>query len=193
MRSQNGNARVSLWVPEPPPQAVQVHPQVQLYRARQSGPLLDRIDMHVEVPAVTARELMRGMGRRREQNPTDQTEVLCAEERSAVTSARVEAAREVQRRRFAALARHGGDNGERIHCNAQMGLQEIEEHCLVDQITRAFLQKAIESLSLSAREAHRSLRVARTIADLAGAREMALDHVAETVRSQALDRIARGH
>ena len=140
--------------------------QVQLYRARLSGPLLDRIDMHVEVPAVSARVITK--------------QGASGEETSAVIRRRVEAARAIQHRRFST---HPGCN-----CNAQMGLREIEMFCQIDEKARAFLQKAIESLSLSARAAHRSLRVARTIADLAGADSIALEHVAEAVQYQALDR-----
>jgi len=69
-----------------------------------------------------------------------------------------------------------------------MGLRELDEFCRVDDATRAFLHKAVESLSLSARAAHRSLRVARTIADLAGAEQIALEHVAEAVQYQARER-----
>ena len=80
---------------------------------------------------------------------------------------------------------------DRIHCNAQMGIPEIEEFCRIDDSTRAFLQKAIESLSMSARAAHRSLRVARTIADLAASERVELQHVAEAVQYQMLDRGTR--
>jgi len=190
--------------------------QIQQYRGRLSGPLLDRIDLHIEVPAVSARELMRGMGRRRravEVDSDDGIELAAAgderapanvrafsrgggadqpNESSANIRARVEAAREVQRRRFGGGCRTGGresGGSTPIHCNAQMGIREIEEFCQIDDATRAFLQKAIESLSLSARAAHRSLRVARTIADLAGASELQLEHVAEAVQYQAVDRI----
>ncbi len=69
-----------------------------------------------------------------------------------------------------------------------MGLPEIEAFCRIDDPTRAFLQKAVETLSLSARAAHRSLRVARTIADLAHSPEILFEHVAEAVQYQGLDR-----
>jgi hypothetical protein len=92
-------------------------------------------------------------------------------------------------------SREDGGDGDRIgsiHCNAQMGIPEIEEHCRIDDATRAFLQKAMESLSLSARAAHRSLRVARTIADLAKVESVQLDHVAEAVQYQVVEREIRG-
>jgi magnesium chelatase family protein len=152
--------------------------QIKLYRGRISGPLMDRMDMQVEVPAVSARVITR-------QGPS-------SEETSAVIRARVEAARGIQHRRFGGSGSNSreacGDRSRSIHCNAQMGIREIEQFCRIDEKTRAFLQKAIESLSLSARAAHRALRVARTIADLAGAEAIALEHVAEAVQYQALDR-----
>jgi magnesium chelatase family protein len=89
-------------------------------------------------------------------------------------------ARTVQQARF--------EGRDRVRCNAQMGLREIDQFCRIDDATRAFLQKTLESLSMSARATHRALRVARTIADLAGAPDIELEHVAEAVQYQALDR-----
>ena len=159
--------------------------QVQLYRARLSGPLLDRIDMHVEVPAVAARELTRGVRRRRgiaedSRSRSPESGSLAGElepESSAAVRARVIAARRVQEQRFA---------GEPIHCNAQMGIREIEQYCRVDDATRALLHKAMETRSMSARAVLRVLRVARTIADLVGVDAVALEQVAEAVQYQAV-------
>jgi magnesium chelatase family protein len=158
---------------------------VQFYRARLSGPLLDRIDMHVEVPAVAARELTRGV--RRKRGAAEGSAVRSPEsgslagesepESSASVRERVLLARRVQEVRF---------GGESIHCNAQMGIREIEGYCRVDDGTRALLHKAMETRSMSARAAHRVLRVARTIADLANAGEIAAEHVAEAVQYQSL-------
>jgi magnesium chelatase family protein len=136
--------------------------------------------MHVEVPAVTPRELMR---RGRD-----------GQETSATVRARVEKARGGQLSRHkagsAASLEIGGGTGTGacIHCNAQMGIPEIEEFCRIDDATRAFLQKAMESLSRSARAAHRTLRVARTIADLVGTESVQLEHVAEAVHYQTGER-----
>ena len=165
--------------------------QVQLYRARLSGPLLDRIDMHVEVPVVAARELTRGVRRRRgiaedSRSRSPESGSLAGElepESSASVRARVIAARRVQEERLVGAA---------IHCNAQMGIREIERYCRVDDETRALLHKAMETRSMSARAVHRVLRVARTIADLAGEGDIAVEHVAEAVQYQALDRAGEG-
>jgi magnesium chelatase family protein len=188
--------------------------QVQLYKARLSGPLLDRIDMHVEVPAVTARELLRTPRSSacslagRERTPFEGVSVLTerghassdgcgSSERSerihlSISSGddsvtirqRVEAARATQLRRF--------EGRPRVRANADMGLGELDAFGGLDLETTALLQKAVESFSLSARAAHRCLRVARTIADLAGSRDIRQSHVAEAVQYQAVDRSARG-
>lgn len=192
--------------------------QVQLYRARLSGPLLDRIDMHVEVPAVTARELLRGVrgasrlegirspsfrsgprpvrgecsiaksgrGVGAERVPAtagthrEATErMVLSGDGSAAIRARVEAARALQHRRF--------EGRPRVRANADMGLAELDAFCRLDLESTALLQRAVESFSLSARAAHRCLRVARTVADLAGAAEIASEHVAEAVQYQVLE------
>ncbi len=144
--------------------------QVLVYRARLSGPLLDRIDLHIEVPAVPARELIRRNGKG-------------VEDSSAVMRERVEVARERQRVRFI--------ESPGIHCNAQMGIAHLQRWCPLGESGQAFLQQAMERLSLSARAAHRSLRVARTVADLAGSGEIALAHLEEAVQYQALESVAR--
>ena len=127
--------------------------QVARYQGKLSGPLLDRIDLHVEVPAMPAEDLL---------TPT-------AGESSASIRPRVAAARE------RAVQRQGGSNH---------GLQgkEIDAHCALDAITRKFLQTAATRLGWSARGTHRTLKLARTIADLAGSRSVAVMHVAEAVQ-----------
>jgi magnesium chelatase family protein len=164
---------------------------VQLYRARLSGPLLDRIDMHVEVPAVTARELLRGTHRdakpaesgvmvvRSEMQDTSMSALSTGCDSASIRN-RVQVAREVQQRRFA--------DRLRVRTNADMYLADLDVFCRLDCASTALIQKAVESFSLSARAAHRCLRVARTIADLAGTDEIALEHVAEAVQYQALER-----
>lgn len=134
--------------------------QVKVYRNRLSGPLLDRIDLQVLVPAIPARELTR--------------ERATACERSEPVRQRVMTARERQ------VARFGPDSG--VHANAQMTVVQLERVCELTPPLRAFLESVIEKLNLSARAVHRSLRVARTIADLARSDALALEHLAEAVQ-----------
>jgi len=137
--------------------------QIQQYMSRVSGPLLDRIDLHVEVPAVRYRELS-GEG---------------GGEGSEAMRGRVEAAR---RRQLARLR----DDG--IHCNAEMGHRQIRRHCVPDAEGQELLRKAITELGLSARAYDRALKVSRTIADLEGAEAIAPDHVSEAIQYRVLDR-----
>jgi magnesium chelatase family protein len=135
--------------------------QVQRYRAKVSGPLLDRIDLHVEAPRV-AREALRP------DTPPDG-------DTSAVVAERVEAARERQ------LVR-----GKKP--NARLSTREINKHCKPDAAGQQLLERAMEQLGLSARAYHRILKVARTIADLAGSESVMSAHVAEAVGYRVLDR-----
>jgi magnesium chelatase family protein len=147
-----------------------VHPcrcgavEVERYRSRVSGPLLDRIDIHLEVPAVPYRDLVGRSG----------------EESSAAIRARVEGAREIQRRRF--RERPG------LHANAQMTTPDLRRHCRLDGRIEALLRDAVNRLGLSARAYHRVLKIARTIADLAGADELTPAHVSEAIQYRSLDR-----
>lgn len=127
--------------------------QVARYQGKLSGPLVDRIDLHVEVPAVTSNELM--------QAPPG--------EASAVVRARCMAARE------RAMARQGKPN------QALQG-QEIDQFVLLDEAAAKFLNVAATRLGWSARSTHRALKVARTIADLAGAHSTQVTHVAEAMQ-----------
>ncbi|MEW6218999.1 MAG: YifB family Mg chelatase-like AAA ATPase [Thermodesulfobacteriota bacterium] len=138
--------------------------QVQRYESRLSGPLLDRIDLHVEVPAVPFAE----MTAERRGEP------------SAAIKARVDEARERQRQRFA--------RRRSLHANSQMGPKEIKKHCALDAEGQRLLAAAVERLGLSARAFHRILKLARTVADLDGAEAIAARHVAEAVQYRRLDR-----
>ncbi len=137
---------------------------VERYRGRVSGPLLDRIDLHLEVPAVAYGELV-GAG---------------AEESSAAVRARVELARQIQRERF---REHPG-----IHANAHMTAKDLRRYCRLDPAVEALLRSAVSRLGLSARAFHRVLKIARTIADLASAAELGTIHVAEAIQYRSLDR-----
>jgi magnesium chelatase family protein len=132
-------------------------PMVSRYQKRISGPLLDRIDIHIEVPRVEYEKL------------TDDR----LGEGSEDIRARVERAREVQQRRF---------EGTALRCNADMGPAEVREYCRVDQAGRSLLKAAMQQLSMSARAFHRVLKLARTIADLAGSERIETSHLAEAIQ-----------
>jgi len=138
--------------------------QIQKYLGRISGPLLDRIDLHLEVPAVKYQDLAA------ESEP----------ESSEAIRQRVLAARELQRVRFR------GQAG--IHLNAHMGPRLLREHCRLGSKGHEWLRTAIDRLGLSARAYHRVLKVSRTIADLAGAEAIAPEHVREAIQYRSLDR-----
>jgi magnesium chelatase family protein len=134
---------------------------VTKYQKRISGPLLDRIDIHVEVPRVEYEKLSDSrLG-----------------EPSAVIQARVEAARQCQRERF---SRPGTTNS--AICNADMTLTEVRQHCQLDDASRALMKAAMSQLQLSARAYHRVLKLARTIADLAGSANIQPAHLAEALQ-----------
>ena len=135
--------------------------QVRNYRARVSGPLLDRIDLHVEVPTVPNADLL---GPSKEES-----------EPSATVRKRVQAARERQ------LQRSG-------MANFRLGTKQIEQVCALDIENRQLLELAMQRLSLSARAAHRILKVARTVADLEGAELIGGIHLSEAIQYRCLDR-----
>jgi magnesium chelatase family protein len=134
------------------------------YLGRVSGPLLDRIDLHVEMATVRFREIS----------------LFQAAEDSATVAGRVGAARERQRERF---ARH-----DRVRINAEMSLPEIREHCRLERRPLGLLRMAMSRLHLSPRGYHRILRLSRTIADLAESETIEESHVAEAVAYRVLDR-----
>lgn len=138
--------------------------QIQRYTGRISGPLLDRIDLHVNVPAVRLEE-MRSRS---------------AGEASAVVRERVQRAREIQERRF---ADHPG-----VFCNAQMTSRDLRRYCTMPVEAERLLESAMKGLNLSARAYDRILKTARTIADLAGGDTIGAEHVSEAVQYRTLDR-----
>ena len=138
--------------------------EIQSYLNRVSGPLLDRIDLHVEVPAVKFSEI---------------TAERTGEPSSAIRE-RVVAARHRQQERF--------KDRPRITCNARMGTRDIKQHCALDEATKDLLKLAMTDLNFSARAYDRILKVARTIADLAGSASITADHVSEAIQYRSLDR-----
>jgi len=138
--------------------------EIQNYLGRISGPLLDRIDLHIEVPQVKFRE-MTG-------EKTGET--------SAEIRARVIAARQLQQARFA--------DKPKITCNARMGSRELKSFCELDEATKELLKFAMTDLNLSARAYDRILKVARTIADLAASEKITSDHISEAIQFRSLDR-----
>jgi len=137
---------------------------VQKYLSKISGPLLDRIDLHVEVTPVNFTELS--------------SERLS--EKSETIRERVIKAREIQEKRFT-------DQPD-LHCNAQMGSKMVRQVCKISEAGQALLKKAMEKLGLSARAYDRILKVARTIADLAGTEDIQIEHLAEAIQFRSLDR-----
>jgi len=138
--------------------------EIQNYLGRISGPLLDRIDLHIEVPPVQFREIT-----------SEQTG-----EKSAQIRDRVIAARQTQQKRFA--------DRPKITCNARMGSRELKSCCALDEATMELLKFAMSDLKLSARAYDRVLKVARTIADLAASEKIVADHVSEAIQYRSLDR-----
>jgi magnesium chelatase family protein len=139
-------------------------PVIQRYRARLSGPLLDRIDLHVEVPPVSYEEL--------------------AQRQPGESSARIRD--RVNQARARQQARFKGQSD--LFCNARMGARSIRHHCPVKGEGEALLERAIARLGFSARAYDRILKVARTIADLEGSEEILPPHVSEAVQYRSLDR-----
>ena len=132
------------------------------YRSRLSGPLLDRIDIIVEVPAVQFEDLRR----RREAEPSE------------AAKERVNKARKLQHRRY-------GEQGGM--CNARMGPRELRSFCRLDDESAELLKQAFDAFGLTARSYERILKVARTIADLDGSERITVDHIAEAIQYRTVN------
>ena len=139
---------------------------ISRYQKRISGPMMDRIDIHCEVPRVDYDKL---------------TSSRLGEPSEAIRK-RVEAAREVQRVRFDGSNPEHGVEGRRLTCNADMGPAEVRQYCEVDGAGKALLRAAMQQLQMSARAYHRILKLARTIADLAGSEVIQTAHLAEAIQ-----------
>jgi magnesium chelatase family protein len=138
-------------------------PQIQRYRSKISGPLMDRIDIHIEVPAVKYRDL-----------------ASCdSGDSSRDIKKRIDSARRIQLERF---------KGMKIYCNAQMTNRHIKKYCQIDDASQKLLEMAIDKFGLSARAYTRILKVARTIADLEGQENIQPAHLSEAIQYRTLDR-----
>ena len=140
---------------------------IDQYLGRISGPLLDRIDLIIEVSSVEFQDL----SRRAEAEP------------SAVIRQRVNGARDIQTRRYA---------GSAITCNAHMDTSALREYCKLDEACTSLMQQAFDRLQLTARSYDRILKVARTIADLDGAEQIGLSHLAEAIQYRTFDLGSQG-
>ncbi len=139
-------------------------PQIQRYISKISGPLLDRIDIHIEVPAVQYKDLAS-----RQRGET-----------SEAIRERVQRAREVQIKRFR--------EAPHLFCNADMQSRDIQRYCRIDEAGQQLLKQAINRLGLSARAYDRILKVSRTIADLGGSEQILPEHLSEAIQYRTLDR-----
>lgn len=138
-------------------------PQIHRYRSKISGPLMDRIDIHIEVPAVKYRDLA-------SHDPGEPSRDI---------KKRVDQARRIQLNRF---------KGMKIYCNAQMTNRHIKKFCQIDDGSQRLLETAIDKFGLSARAYTRILKVARTIADLEGGENIQATHLSEAIQYRSLDR-----
>jgi magnesium chelatase family protein len=137
---------------------------VKKYLNKVSGPLLDRIDIHIEVTPV----------------PISEFSVVHEAEKSEFIRERVIKARLIQEERFKDI--------EGMHCNAQMSAKILKQHCVLNDACTTLLKTAMEKLSLSARAYDRILKVSRTIADLEGSQDVRAEHLAEAIHYRSLDR-----
>jgi len=138
--------------------------EIQRYMGKISGPLLDRIDIHVEVTPVPFEKL---------------TEEHRGES-SIIIRQRVTKARQLQTQRF--------ENLSTVHYNAQMQTKHIRKFCVLDEVSKSLLKQAMERLNLSARAYDRILKVARTIADLEASKSIESKHISEEIQYRSLDR-----
>ncbi len=140
-------------------------PQIQHYLSKISGPLLDRIDLHIDVPEVHYKELIK--------DP--------AGESSKVIARRVSKACQIQLRRFRS-------SKPSIFCNAQMGPAQLRKYCALEDHIKTLLENAIQKLGFSARAYDRILKMTRTIADLDDSEKISSEHLSEAIQYRSLDR-----
>jgi len=147
--------------------------EIYKYRSKISGPLLDRIDIHIEVPAVRYQELSSNL----------------PAESSAQIKERVNKAREIQRERFSREAGSAcGGKDEGILCNAQMSHKQVRKFCVLGKEENELLKMAMSSLNFSARAHDKILKISRTISDLAALEQIKAEHLSEAIQYRSLDR-----
>lgn len=137
--------------------------QIQRYRSKVSGPLLDRIDIHVDVPSLKYREIST-------ETPSESSKEI---------KDRVDKARNIQEKRF---------KSKKVYCNSQMTVRHIKKHCGLDEECKTLMEMALDKLGLSARAYNRVLKLSRTIADLEGETDIKSHHIAEAIQYRTLDR-----
>ena len=142
---------------------------IKKYLKKISGPLLDRIDIQIEVPSLSYSELSQKK----------------ASEPSSEIRKRVSKARAIARERYKDELT---DNGIRINCNAQLEAKHLRKYCELDDQCRSIMERAFKNLGLSARGHDRILRLARTIADLDGSEKIKVPHIAEAIQLRSLDK-----
>jgi magnesium chelatase family protein len=132
---------------------------ISRYQKRISGPILDRIDIHIDVPSVETQKLI---GKDKEKRET-----------SKIIQKRVQTARNFQLKRF---------KGTKIKSNSEMNTRDVKKYCEIDEASRAILTSALATMNLSARSYFKVLKIARTIADLAGVTNISSNHIAEALQ-----------
>ena len=137
--------------------------QIQRYRSKVSGPLLDRIDIHVDVPSLKYREISN-------ETPSESSKEI---------KGRVDKARNIQEKRF---------KTKKVYCNSQMTVRHIKKHCELDEACKNLMEMALDKLGLSARAYSRVLKLSRTIADLEGEMNIKSQHISEAIQYRTLDR-----
>ena len=163
MASQRDNPQPCGFFNDPSRECTCTPPVIQRYVSKISGPLLDRIDIHIDMPAVKYRELRED----------------ASGETSDQIRARVVAARQRKLRRY---------QGEKIYCNSQLSPRQIRKYCNISVECERLLESAMTRLGLSARAHDRILKVARTIADMDSAETISTTHISEAIQYRSLDR-----